>query len=169
MVQTAVRLPHQMNERLKQSPLGVSDEIRKRLERTFWDDQFDAHTRLLMAEIGRLAELVKLDTNADWHSHAAANHAFRQAVVSLLAHFGQPSGEPVFAPDELPERRLVTSDNPTTIGIGLAAIAYHNRPLANDERREVEDRNTKDNLSRQGLGPVSSLFRKIDKNQGGKS
>jgi hypothetical protein len=150
---------------------SLNSEIRARLEQTFRNEQFDPHTRLLMALVGYLAELAKLDTNGEWHAHAAANKVFRQGVASLLSHFGQPSGDPVFAADELPAARLVESDDPTTIGIGLAAIAFHNRPLTDDERRQIAER-TKEHQrlreqSAQGRGPVSSLF--VDKPKGGKS
>jgi hypothetical protein len=37
-VQTAVRLPVEMHERLRQGELGVSEEIRQRVERTFQQD-----------------------------------------------------------------------------------------------------------------------------------
>jgi hypothetical protein len=172
-VQTAIRLPREMHERLKKGDAGVSEEIRRRLARTFAEDQIDPRTRLLMLLIGRLAELLKLDTNCDWFDHAAANRAFRQAVMSLLASFGRPSGEALFAPGELPARRLVESDDPTTIGVALAAMVFHDRPLTDDERRKVREEDAEARRAREaiarGEGPFSSLLAEFEKGKGGKS
>jgi hypothetical protein len=137
-VQTAVRLPREMLEKLRQSSDGVSEEIRTRLARTLEEDA-DPPTRALVVAIDKLAVLVRLQTGHDWYSHPAAHRVFKQMIVSRLVHL-KPSGEAVFGSDELPPMasRLVASDDPETMGMGLEAIERFHRPLSIDEIRELE-------------------------------
>jgi hypothetical protein len=140
-VQTAVRLPQDVYDRLKKSEHGVSEEIRRRLARTFAEDDAgtDPETRRLMDAIEKLAVLVRLQTNHNWHSHPAAHWVMRNAITARLQRL-RPSGERVFAPGELPDARLVTSDDPEAMGLGLEAVEFHRLPLNDEQKREIEEK-----------------------------
>src|SRR5262249_7313032 len=111
-VQTAVRLPRAMHERLKSSSLGVSEEIRSRLERTVAEDA-DPATGELVAGILSLAELIRADLGAHWHESTNAHQAFTAAVAQRLAGYspveppssagGKPTGASalLFDPPEI--------------------------------------------------------------------
>src|SRR5262245_17439496 len=90
-IQTAVRLPRDVHERLKKSPAGVSEEIRQRLERTFAQDALDPVTRELLAAVLRLTGLISLDLGAAWHATPGANEALAAAVADLIAAY-KPRG-----------------------------------------------------------------------------
>lgn len=117
-----------MLDQLRQSELGVSEEIRQRLERTFRNDGIDQPTRALMAAIDRFAVLVRLQTNHHWHAHAAAGRVFRRMITARLARLGIKgplSNEAVFQPGELPTALLVNSENPDEMGTALEAIDFY--------------------------------------------
>ena len=83
-VQTAVRLPREMHERLKGSALGVSEEIRQRVARSFFEeDATDAPTRELAEDIVRMAADVRAN-GIEWHRHPKAHEAFTAAIVTWL-------------------------------------------------------------------------------------
>src|SRR5438128_1680405 len=131
--QMGVGLPDDLRAQLEAASAAgghsVAEEIRRRLERTFEDEGIDPETRKLMAAIGSLTTLVRLQTGHAWHSHAAANRVLRHAITARLARL-KPSGEAVFAPDELPSARLVAagSDDPEAMGLGLEAVDFHTPP-----------------------------------------
>jgi hypothetical protein len=139
-VQTAVRLPRDMLERLRQSERGVSEEIRERLARSLDEDGIDVETRKLMAAIETLSVLVRLQTKHDWHRHPAANRVFRHAITARLARL-KPEGEAVFGPDDLPAptARLVATDDVEAMGLGLEAIEFHTPPVTDARRRQLEE------------------------------
>jgi hypothetical protein len=111
-----------MHEALKQGEGGASEEIRRRLQQSYDDEQlFDNPTRQLMREVGILAVFIKDATGKDWHSHAAARAAFESGIASLFAQRGFPAGPREFKPGELPSPRWVASDDPMVIGIACAA------------------------------------------------
>src|SRR5262249_28424025 len=131
-----VRMPGLLADALRaadaqrDSPQGLSAEVRERLERTYYEDlQGDAQTRQLMNAILNLASLVKLQTGHDWHSHAGANRVMRHAITARLARL-KPDGEPTFKSNELPKSRLVApgSDDVEHMGLGLEALDF-SQPL----------------------------------------
>src|SRR6516165_4366870 len=70
-IHTAVRLPPDLHERLSRAGRGaLADEIKKRLEVSFWWDDMDPSTRDLLAAILHMAGLIHGDTGAAWHSNA---------------------------------------------------------------------------------------------------
>src|ERR1019366_7056752 len=86
-VQTAVRLPRDVHDRLKGSDRGVSEEIRHRLQRTFDDEKIAAPTRQLLADIVQLAEQVELDQGVDWYLSDRAQEVFAVAVLARVKAF----------------------------------------------------------------------------------
>jgi hypothetical protein len=126
-IQTAVRLPREMHDRLRGSDLGVSEEIRRRVEQSFGWEGFDAPTRMLLMRVGRLAFLMPPQTGHAWHAHAGAHEVFRQAIAHLLAR-AAPPGEPMLDPAELPADRPVASTDLAAIAAGLEAVVSLDRP-----------------------------------------
>jgi hypothetical protein len=120
----------------KQNGHSLAEEVRRRLERTFDQDDLDAPTRKLIAAIESLTTLVRLQTNYDWHAHAGAHRVLRHAINARLARL-KPEGEPTFNVEELPKARLVAADDPDTMGKGLEAIDAHTPPLSYERRKEL--------------------------------
>src|SRR5262245_26698976 len=90
-IQTAVRLPKALYDRLKESPLGVSGEIRRRLELS----DYDAETFRLLEAVSDAAVWTKIQTGHQWHAHPAAHRVLRQILLSHLAR-SKPHGDPIF-------------------------------------------------------------------------
>jgi hypothetical protein len=141
MKQLKVSLPDGLRAQLDTAAASagqsVAEEIRQRLEQSFEQDEIDQHTRQFMAAIANLVVLVRLQTGHDWHSHPAANRVLRNAITARLARL-RPSGEPVFAPGELPSALLVASDDPEAMGLGLEAINFHTPPVDKARLQEME-------------------------------
>jgi hypothetical protein len=142
--QMGVALSDDLRDRLEKSAdaagHSVGEEIRQRLERTFAeDDARDPETRKLISAIADLAIWVRIQTNRDWHSHPAANRVLRDAITTYLARL-KPSGEPVFAPGELPTVRLVAagSDDPEAMGLALEALVFHTPPMTPERQRLLD-------------------------------
>ena len=94
MIQTAVRLPQSLRERLSSAggEGGLGEEIRRRLEASFEADKapVDPKTRKLLEEIERLALNTPLDV--PWYADGDAFEVFKNAIVATLAKY-QPSGD----------------------------------------------------------------------------
>jgi hypothetical protein len=88
-VQTAVRLPRDMHERLSRSEAGVSEEIRRCVQRAFAVDEIDPVTRELLEGIINLAEIIRVDLGAEWHT-SSGNHAAFAAAIAQRLHFYKP-------------------------------------------------------------------------------
>jgi hypothetical protein len=88
-VQTAVRLPRDMHERLSRSEAGVSEEIRRCVQRAFAVDEIDPVTRELLEGIINLAEIIRADLDAEWHT-SSGNHAAFAAAIAQRLHFYKP-------------------------------------------------------------------------------
>jgi hypothetical protein len=72
-----------MHDQLRQSAIGLSEEIRQRVDRTLYEDQFDAQTREFAVDIMHIADMVK-DTGVTWHQNPKAFEAFSIAVAEWL-------------------------------------------------------------------------------------
>jgi hypothetical protein len=115
-VQTGLRLPREMYDRLKRSDLGVSAEIRRRLEHTFSEEVYDAKTRELAADVMWMADQIRRDTRIEWHAHRKAHEAFTAAVMNWLEglkpkEHESPAVEALFGPDD-----------PQTLGRSIARL-----------------------------------------------
>jgi len=94
-VHTAVRLPPEVLEKLRQSERGVSEEIRERIARTLLEDELDPNTRDLLNLARWLAEFLRSDFGGQWwHASPRAHEAFVAGVAELLAHY-KPREPPV--------------------------------------------------------------------------
>jgi hypothetical protein len=118
---------------------SVAEEIRQRLEQTFKEGS-DQHTRALMLAIDNLDFLVRIQTGKAWHQHAGAARVFRTAIIKRLVRLLPKSGTAEFRPDELPQgKRLVESDDPETMGVGLEAIEFSGPPHVDLHRELLND------------------------------
>ena len=139
-VHTAITIDRWVLNALKGSPLGVSGEIRRRLELT----SGDAETLRLLEAVSAAAVLTSLQTGHKWHAHPAAHRVLRQIILSHLARF-KPAGDAVFAPGELPSARLVApdSDDPEQIGLALEALQFHTPPMTPERQQKLDQMEAK--------------------------
>lgn len=97
MVQTAVRLPQGLRDRLSKAggDRGLGEEIRRRLEASFEAEKapVDAKTRELLDAISSFAERIDVDFGG-WPKDAFAYEVLKESVNLLLRRF-QPEGKPV--------------------------------------------------------------------------
>ena len=100
MLQTAVRLPQSLRDRLSKAggDRGLGEEIRRRLEASFEADKApaDPRTRELLGAVSSCAERIAVDYGS-WAEDPFAFAVLRVCVSMLLTHF-QPEGEPVPKP-----------------------------------------------------------------------
>ena len=128
-VQTAVRLPRDMLERLKQSPDGVSQEIRRRLEQSFAQDAAkearDPKTTELADDVAWLADAITHQVKpaagplGAWHSNEATHAALAEALrtwMDIIKH--PPIG--LLGRVDPPNPGLLGPDDPPTLGRATA-------------------------------------------------
>jgi hypothetical protein len=120
--QMGVGLPAELRERLEVASAGAShslaEEIRRRVERTFKEDAGDPVTRELIAGILNLAETIRLDLGAAWHTYPAIHEAFAAAIAQRLAGYmpaSSPGAEAAIR-DLLGAGLSQPQDSPETIG-----------------------------------------------------
>lgn len=103
MVQTAVRLPQSLRDRLTKAggESGMGEEIRRRLEASFDADKTptDPKTAELLEAISQCAERTASDY-ARWSEDAFSFEVLKACLDMLLKHY-RPKGEP--APKPNPE------------------------------------------------------------------
>jgi hypothetical protein len=129
MVQTGVRLPAKMLDRLKKSPIGVSGEIRWSVTRLFDDeDNFDEQTRNLGEMAKWIAREVYLQTGVHWYERpeaAASAMAGIQAWVGMARYPAESSSE-------------LFPDDPATLGRAIARSYFRiKEEMAKPEIGEV--------------------------------
>jgi len=95
MVQTAVRLPQSLRDRLSNAggERGLGEEIRRRLEASFdaeAEASVDPKTSELLDEIKRIALNMPLDE--PWHADRDAYEVFEAAIKAVLSKY-QPSNK----------------------------------------------------------------------------
>jgi hypothetical protein len=101
MVQSAVRLPRSLHERLKKvgGDRGMGEEIRRRLEASFEAEKIppDQSTRELLDAISAFAgETTRY--YGGWSKNAFSFEVLKACVNMLWSHF-DPKGEPVAVPN----------------------------------------------------------------------
>jgi hypothetical protein len=130
MKQLKISLPDDLRSQLdaatESSGQSLAEEIRLRLERTFYLDAFDPQTRELAAAVMRMADQIQRDTGYSWHLRPEAHKALAAALQSRLTRIKPPLPEGVGASDLLNAEFL---DDPETLG---RAIERH------DARFEAE-------------------------------
>jgi hypothetical protein len=85
MVHTAVVLPPEMIEQLKQSERGLSEEIRGRLKQSLdAESRYDRQTRELAENIMELAALIPRHAKAEWHQHPEAHATLKRMIQVFL-------------------------------------------------------------------------------------
>jgi hypothetical protein len=145
MIQTALWLPRDMHEKLKNEggERGFGDEIRRRLQITFDDEgpPVDATTRQLLEEIEWLTlNMLPLV----WHADHEAFEVFRAGINEVLSSH-RPSSEVQRTVAPGPTGKLQTiygpDAKPETVGRILGVTGtYHGRQMAQSERERVAKR-----------------------------
>jgi hypothetical protein len=114
-VHTAVVLPQEILDQLRQSERGVSEEVRRRVALTIEQDATDPITRELCQLLVDTAVTLTQNFGVSWHSQPKAHAVFAAAVADLLAGY-EPERPPVAVASDL----LGPDDPPETIGKMLA-------------------------------------------------
>jgi hypothetical protein len=127
MVHTAVVLPPDMIEQLKQSDRGLSEEIRSRLARTLFEDTFDQRTRELAIALMELARSVQDHTGQAWHSGPQAQETLEIALQTYLAAI-KPTAE----------SKAVFQDDAPTLGRAIARNFLQAEALSKAARKFLE-------------------------------
>jgi len=96
-MQTAVRMPRELYERLQTASEGrpLGEEIRRRLEASFADAP-PADADPVLDHIARITRVVRRNFG-DWHTHPGACAILHRAIDFALAEL-QPDGDPVVEP-----------------------------------------------------------------------
>jgi hypothetical protein len=152
MRSAALRIHERHHELLKNSPLGLSEEARRRIERTFVEDQIDPHTREIAAAVVRLAEAVKQRVGTEWHAHPRSYEVFATALSSRLAKY-----RPVKAP-ETAGLLIDSADDAPTIGRMLERDDLRSQ-LIQSEKKTGEAGRTTDPLAPEG--PTVEMLRQL--------
>jgi hypothetical protein len=129
-VQTAVRLPKAAFERLKESELGISGDLRRRLDWTFDLEPVGKQTLALLTQIARMAYEVRLETGAPWWGHPGAHAAFSQAILSNLARL-KPEGSTEFGERQY---QSIPGDDPQEIGVWVEHDVWSMRNASPEQR-----------------------------------
>ena len=113
MIQSAIRLPRMLHERLKKAggQRGMGEEIRRRLEASFDAENTATHpkTIYLLSAVSSCAEKIDHDYG-NWSEDAFAFEVLKGCVNILLMRF-KPIGEPV--PKPKPGSLVATLFGPT--------------------------------------------------------
>jgi hypothetical protein len=122
MIQTALWLPRAMHEQLKKTggDRGLGDEIRRRLQASFDEEQVDATTHELLDAIEQIERNLSLDE--PWHTDRFTFEVFKAAINELLSHY-QPSSEADAGTVSKLQTMYGPEEKPETIGRILARIA----------------------------------------------
>ena len=139
MIQSAIRLPRNLHERLKKAggERGMGEEIRRRLEASFDAEKAPANpkTRELLDAISSFAEETARDYG-NWSEDAFAFEVLKACVNMLLAHY-QPKGKPV--PNPKPDGlagMLFAPDHSLKVISGLLVSAW----IKDQPKRAFADR-----------------------------
>lgn len=136
-IQTGLRLEPEVLDQLRKSSLGVSEEIRRRIDLTLAADVYDEPTRELAADIMAIAHEISQQAGlgSSWHNNRKANEALAAALQTWLEGLKpMPSGgvSDLFGPDD-----------PATLGRTIArsyrgyksALARNTAELLNNVRK----------------------------------
>lgn len=96
MIQSAVRLPRSLHERLKKAggERGMGEEIRRRLQVTFGVEQRPSNpkTDLLINLIKKIDQNLSLD--ASWSESDLASDVFKSSVIDVISELTTQGSEP---------------------------------------------------------------------------
>jgi hypothetical protein len=124
--QLSIALPPEVRLKLEASAaergVGLAEEIRHRLERTFLVDSVDNPTRELVYTFDNLISMVRIQTGFNWFNHPDAWAALRAAIIARLDRL-RPA-EPRTAEPDTPPHPVIQSDDPQAIGTAIEAIAF---------------------------------------------
>jgi plasmid stability protein len=137
--QFAVALPPDIRDRLQIEAAAaghsLAEEIRRRLNRTFYEDSFDARTRELAADLVQIAEAIAREKTFSWYSHEKANDTLAAAFTTWLDGLKPKREGTTPGASDL----LWGDDDPATLG---RSIARHWRRVKTEierSNREILD------------------------------
>jgi hypothetical protein len=149
MVHTAVVLPPEMIEQLKESERGLSEEIRHRLRQSLDADKYDQRTRKLADDVMELSRLIAEQAKLEWHQHPEVHAALSGAVQLYLEHLApKPEGVP-------PEIPGFKAGHGVTVGKMFATNFIHNEAARERQLQEVEALKARIAVLEKGAGKKS--------------
>ncbi len=123
--QMGVALPDHLRSKLAAASAAadssIAEEIRRRLETSFKNDEVDGQTSDLVAAAITIAEDITAQAGADWHETQKG----RQAVAAGVRHYLETMAPPVLTGKAADD--LFGPDDPETLG---RASARHYRQTA---------------------------------------
>jgi hypothetical protein len=133
-VHTAVVLPPEIRDKLKESERGLSEEIRARIERTLREDALGPELRGLLADVAWLADEIdhQVGISSSWRALPKANDALAEAIRAWLQiikpeRFGTVPG----ASD------LMGPDDPPTLGRSIARLYERIKPELEKNTQQI--------------------------------
>jgi hypothetical protein len=138
-VQTAVRLPRHLLERLRESDYGITGGIKRGVELMLQEATLGEATRDLMLAISQIAAEIELETGCSWDCHVGAHTAFRQAILSRLARL-KPEGSAAFG---MRPHQTGPQTDPQAIGIWAEHAVWEARTWSPESRarfREAQEK-----------------------------
>jgi hypothetical protein len=150
-VQTGLRIPAWMIERLRQNPEGLSEEVRRILQKEFDAElKYDSETRQLAADILELVRFLqshaKGKATVAWHQHPEMHAALTSAVQTYLEHRAPKRGSAV------PPLQGFKAGHGAETGRALATTFIHALEEAHRKRAELEELTARVERLRKELG-----------------
>lgn len=84
-VATAIRLPQEMHEWLRDQPGGITDTIKRGFEMLRFAEGADDPSRQLALVLFGIAHEIEREAGAAWHKDGKAHRAFRRALVTAIS------------------------------------------------------------------------------------
>jgi hypothetical protein len=139
-VQTAIRLPRETYEWLRERPEGITDTIKRGLDFVPVEEKADQPTREFALLIFELTREIELETGAAWHADGPSHRTFRRALLRAISkwrpadYVENPFLEPV-AHAPFQERAHATQpiNDADELGVSLADMVLQE---PNRERRQ---------------------------------
>jgi hypothetical protein len=114
-----IALPDELRAQLDaastKSGASVAEEIRRRVEVSFTQEDVDKPTRNFLHGLALMPAEIELETGAAWHKHAGAWAVFREAILRRLAQL-KPEGTIVFGKRP---HQAIPGDDPEVIGLSI--------------------------------------------------
>jgi hypothetical protein len=133
-IHTGIRLDAEIVERLSESGLGVSEEIRDRIYRTLREDALGPDLRRLLADIAWLAGEIdnQVGISSSWQALPKANDALAEAIRAWLQIIKPKSFGTIPGASD-----LMGPDDPPTLGRSIARLYERIKPELEKNTQQI--------------------------------
>jgi predicted DNA-binding protein len=132
VVQTSIRLPREMHDRLAKGDAQFGEEVRRRLEASFILERVDPKTRELLEAMVDFADNYTFHmVGVPWHKEPIVFEQFKEGLLEMLECL-RSEGTRVLVK---PAKGKVTWEQTPPLGVGrtMARVVLHRRGLLKDE------------------------------------